>query len=112
MWDRQNGKCAICREEGFLMREDHKATLMVDHDHATGAVRGLLCHNCNRALGLLRDSPMRAAAAVAYLVEHGKGATTIPSGSRVQAMGTRSAAPPQTRGEDIVWTRRQRRAAR
>lgn len=71
----QGGLCFICREEGFLMKEGHEATLMVDHCHRTGTVRGLLCHNCNRALGLLKDDPARLRQALEYL----EGATTILS---------------------------------
>lgn len=61
----QGGVCAICGgiEEG--------RRLSVDHDHATGKVRGLLCGHCNRAIGLLRDDPARAERAAAYLREHG-----------------------------------------
>lgn len=44
---RQDGRCAMCREECATGKR-----LAVDHDHATGAVRGLLCHACNRALGV------------------------------------------------------------
>src|SRR4051812_35145553 len=40
--------------------------LVVDHDHATGAIRGLLCNNCNTAIGLLRDDPSTIARVVCY----------------------------------------------
>jgi len=43
----QNNKCAGCQEN---MEDPH-----VDHDHATNRVRGLLCHGCNAALGLIKD---------------------------------------------------------
>lgn len=53
------GQCEICT----LPSGD----LHWDHDHATGAHRGWLCHNCNVALGLLRDSPLVLKAALHYL---------------------------------------------
>lgn len=75
LYDKQNGRCFICEGEGFLMDEArHEARLMVDHCHTTGAVRGLLCHNCNRALGLLQDDK----AAIKRALEYLEGATTIP----------------------------------
>lgn len=43
--------------------------LRADHNHKTGASRGTLCNNCNLAIGLLGDSPERAAAASKYLKE-------------------------------------------
>lgn len=63
----QGGKCKICGGDGFLMREHHFKRLVVDHDHKTGRVRGLLCHNCNRGLGLFKDSPDFLKNAIEYL---------------------------------------------
>lgn len=67
LYKTQGGVCAICLQEGFTMKESHVAKLMVDHCHTTGRVRGLLCHNCNRALGLLKDSTENLTRAIAYL---------------------------------------------
>lgn len=62
--DKQGWRCAICQKFGFKMRDDHISGLNLDHCHKTGAARGLLCHNCNRGIGLLQDDPniMRRAA--------------------------------------------------
>jgi hypothetical protein len=63
----QNNTCAIC---GSDHNEEEKG-LFVDHNHQTGAVRGLLCSSCNTALGLFRDSPSLISNAFSYLNERG-----------------------------------------
>jgi len=57
----QGGKCQIC---GRLQKGK---SLAIDHDHKTGAVRGLLCESCNNGLGRFKDSPEILEAALAYL---------------------------------------------
>jgi hypothetical protein len=49
--------------EGF----NRRTFLCVDHDHKTGAIRGLLCNNCNASLGYLHDDPVQVRAALTYL---------------------------------------------
>lgn len=71
--EQQDNLCAICGEKGFMMNTRVKSALNVDHNHETGEVRGMLCHNCNRGLGLFQDSVERLKLAIAYL----EGATTI-----------------------------------
>ena len=60
--EKQQGKCAICRRE--------LKVLCVDHDHQTDRIRGLLCHGCNRAIGLLNDDPNLLDRIVEYLNVH------------------------------------------
>jgi hypothetical protein len=57
----QQGLCAICR----VASAEH-----VDHDHATGAVRALLCFNCNGGLGQFKDDPKLLHAAAYYVQFH------------------------------------------
>lgn len=64
---RQKGCCAVCDS---MLDSSRYTKLAVDHDHKTGKVRGLLCTNCNTALGLMKDSPERLARAAAYLNKH------------------------------------------
>jgi hypothetical protein len=58
-FDAQGGRCPICSTA--------TDELQVDHCHATGVVRGLLCSSCNRAIGLLGDDLAALERAVAYL---------------------------------------------
>ena len=51
-------QCVICGVE---------SSLVVDHDHKTGQVRGMLCNHCNRGLGHFRDDPMLLEFAAQYL---------------------------------------------
>jgi hypothetical protein len=65
--EEQDWKCLVCRKNGFKMREDHISGLNLDHCHTSLKVRGLLCHNCNRGLGLFQDSPKSLRRAALYL---------------------------------------------
>lgn len=61
----QGGRCAICRIE--------EENLGVDHCHDTGIIRGLLCNNCNTAIGLLKHERRRCESAIEYLARHSNG---------------------------------------
>lgn len=61
---KQGGKCAICRSDSPGRKFKH---LLVDHFHDTGAVRGLLCNDCNLVLGHAKDSIDVLKAAIQYL---------------------------------------------
>lgn len=62
----QSGLCAICGRQMTKRTEPG-----VDHDHVTGAVRGLLCARCNTALPIIEDRDLMASA-VLYLETHGR----------------------------------------
>lgn len=57
----QKGRCGICGEY---------RKLSVDHNHTTKKVRGLLCSNCNAALGLFVESPLILRRAIDYLTKY------------------------------------------
>jgi hypothetical protein len=62
MLTNQNGKCAICGMDG-----DRGRSLCVDHCHATGMIRGLLCNGCNSGLGQFKDNANSLERAAMYL---------------------------------------------
>ncbi len=66
MLAKQDGHCATCSTTvpGNSRRNVY---FSVDHCHTTGKVRGLLCHNCNTALGLLKDNTDTIANLIRYL---------------------------------------------
>jgi hypothetical protein len=68
---RGHGSCAICGfQEEVKSARGRLRRLVIDHDHATGIVRDLLCSRCNAALGLFRDDVEVLLAAAQYLVKH------------------------------------------
>ena len=67
MMEIQGGRCAICNEKP---KKDRR--LCIDHDHATGIKRGLLCDGCNRGLGDFKDNPRSLEFAIIYLKVGGR----------------------------------------
>lgn len=67
----QGHRCYLCEGEGFILNpERHSQKLVVDHCHETGTIRKMLCHNCNRALGLMKDNPELLRKAADYIEQH------------------------------------------
>ena len=58
----QEYACAVCQESSY--------GLVVDHNHDTGAVRGLLCPSCNKLLGMAKEKPCVLQKAKVYLLMH------------------------------------------
>lgn len=73
--EQQKYQCSICKLDlvlpGGIMNANN--TAHVDHDHSTGKVRGLLCKNCNRALGFFKDNIDILESAASYLKENSNG---------------------------------------
>jgi Recombination endonuclease VII len=72
MFASQSGLCAICEKpEVIVLKKTGKIkALSVDHCHKTGKIRSLLCSSCNLAIGSLKDDPILADKAAAYLRRH------------------------------------------
>lgn len=72
MWRGQNGLCCICGGPILCGKAPskklaHRSHAVVDHDHQSRKVRGLLCWQCNAGLGNMQESPDRLRKAAAYL---------------------------------------------
>lgn len=59
LYKKQNGKCATCNDELIPG--------VIDHDHNTGEIRGLLCNPCNSALGFAKDNIQTLRNMIEYL---------------------------------------------
>lgn len=67
MYELQRGLCATCGNPPGVDKNGKEKKLFVDHCHVTNIVRGLLCSNCNMALGLIRDNVQTLANMIGYL---------------------------------------------
>ena len=86
--ERQGGLCAICKSA---------PAAHVDHDHATGAVRAILCFNCNGGLGQFKDNPEALHAAAYYVAFHTARqqiAAELEGARKVPEVADRPGAPP------------------
>jgi hypothetical protein len=72
MFNEQCGVCAICKKPNLSIdsRSGEPRDLSVDHDHNSGKIRKLLCMNCNRGLGYLKDDPELLRMASEYIESH------------------------------------------
>jgi formylmethanofuran dehydrogenase subunit E len=69
MLETQNYRCKICNElfENWELVRGRNSGICIDHCHTTNVIRGILCRNCNFAIGNLSDNPNHAANASMYL---------------------------------------------
>jgi len=73
MLSNQKNKCAICGQEEIRVARcggANKTRLCIDHNHKTGEVRALLCHDCNTGIGKFKDFPELLLKAADYLIFH------------------------------------------
>jgi hypothetical protein len=68
MVDEQDGACLICGTDTPM---GHHKRFVVDHNHSSGEVRGLLCSKCNSGLGCFSDNPHTLLKAAQYLFNKG-----------------------------------------
>ena len=70
MWDKQEGRCAICGNPETIRSKGKLIMLEIDHDHITNKIRGLLCGTCNKGIGIFNDSIEKLRRAISYLEGH------------------------------------------
>lgn len=70
MAEKQNHLCAICEKPEGAIDRGKPRKLALDHCHATGKIRSLLCTNCNTGLGRFQDDSELLHKAIAYLKQH------------------------------------------
>lgn len=70
MFISQGGACSICGCPETIKLKNIVKRLSVDHNHITGKVRGLLCHKCNQALGLLGENPVVIKSLLEYIIKN------------------------------------------
>lgn len=71
MWAAQDGVCPVCDVAFDLAAPPRsKGSPVIDHDHDTGVVRGLLCHGCNVQVGFIEKNTTRAIRGVEYVLKH------------------------------------------
>ncbi len=70
MIESQNKLCAICNQPETKERGGKVLALSIDHCHTKSKVRGLLCDNCNHAIGLFKDNPKLMRIAALYIEKH------------------------------------------
>jgi hypothetical protein len=85
---KQDGVCATCGKPS-------KETLCVDHCHATGTIRGLLCRKCNTGLGCYEDDPATMITSLAYLA---CGRRDRTGAAAQRALAARAVLPPGRAG--------------
>lgn len=66
----QGNVCAICERPERAQRDGKPIAMAMDHCHSTGKLRGVLCGNCNKALGKFEDNPEFLRNALVYLAKH------------------------------------------
>lgn len=64
---KQNGGCVCCGMKNKTLQKEFNKSLVVDHSHVTGKVRGLLCVYCNRALGMVTENPYSNVSPLQYV---------------------------------------------
>lgn len=84
-------RCAIC-----FQAESPDEPLHIDHDHRTGAVRGILCRMCNMMLGFAKDDLVRLERAIAYLR---RGPLDLIDYAKIEAVRNRLSEPFRSAAE-------------